>query len=111
MSEPAGRELRLLSVVAPIFNEQETVQEFISRVFDALEGLDFEFVLVDDGSTDQTPELLRELADEHDQIRLISLSRNFGHQAALTAGLDHARGDVVVMIDADLQDPPELIPR
>jgi polyisoprenyl-phosphate glycosyltransferase len=104
------RELTLLSVVAPVFDEEETLPEFHRRLAAALEGCKYEIVLVDDGSTDRTPELLRELAAEDPRVRVIVLSRNFGHQAALTAGLDHARGDAVVTIDADLQDPPELIP-
>ena len=101
---------RLLSVVAPVFNEDETLDEFSRRVRAALEGIAYELVLVDDGSSDRTPELLRAIAKEDERVRVISLSRNFGHQAALTAGLDHAEGDVVVMLDADLQDPPELVP-
>jgi dolichol-phosphate mannosyltransferase len=71
----------------------------------------FELVLVDDGSTDATAPVLERLAATDPRVRLVYLSRNFGHQTALTAGLDHARGDAVVMLDADLQDPPELIPR
>lgn len=103
------RELELLSVVAPLFDEEGTVVEFHSRVCAALDGVPFELILVDDGSSDRTPELLAEIAGRDDRVRVISLSRNFGHQAALTAGLDHARGDATVMLDADLQDPPELI--
>jgi polyisoprenyl-phosphate glycosyltransferase len=71
----------------------------------------FELVLVDDGSTDASPQALERLAAADPRVRIVYLSRNFGHQTALTAGLDHARGDAVVMLDADLQDPPELIPR
>jgi len=104
------RSLRLLSVVAPLFNEEKTVAEFVRRVGLALDGLRFELILVDDGSTDATPRLLREAAAGDDRVRVVTLSRNFGHQAAITAGLDHARGDVAVMLDGDLQDPPELIP-
>jgi polyisoprenyl-phosphate glycosyltransferase len=104
------RELRLLSVVAPLFDEEATVEAFHARVCAALEGIPFELVLVDDGSRDRTPQLLAELAARDARVRVLELSRNFGHQTALTAGLDHARGDAVVMIDADLQDPPELIP-
>ena len=99
----------LLSVVAPVFNEQELIGDFVSRARAAVAGYDFELVLVNDGSTDGTPELLDQIADEDWRVRVIHLSRNFGHQAALTAGLEHAAGDVVVMLDADLQDPPELI--
>jgi polyisoprenyl-phosphate glycosyltransferase len=110
--EPNGaRPLTLLSVVAPVYNEEGTVEEFYTRVCAALEGLRFELVLVDDGSKDASAAILDRLADGDPRVHVISLSRNFGHQTALTAGLDHARGDAVVMLDADLQDPPELIPR
>jgi len=104
------RTLQLLSVVAPMYDEEALVTTFHARVCAALEGVPFELVLVDDGSTDATPRLLAELAARDPRVRVIELSRNFGHQTALTAGLDHARGDAVVMLDADLQDPPELIP-
>jgi dolichol-phosphate mannosyltransferase len=105
------RTLELLSVVAPVYNEEALLEEFYSRVSGALEGLDFELVLVDDGSTDSSAEILQRLASSDPRVRAVFLSRNFGHQTALTAGLDHARGQAVVMLDADLQDPPELIPR
>jgi polyisoprenyl-phosphate glycosyltransferase len=111
-SEIAGsRELDLLSVVAPVYDEEALVDEFYARVCAALEGVQFELVLVDDGSTDGSSAALERLATGDPRVRVVSLSRNFGHQTALTAGLDHARGDAVVMLDADLQDPPELIPR
>ncbi len=103
------RELTLVSVVAPMYNEDATIDEFYARVCSALGALPFELVLVDDGSTDGTPMKLDGLAAADPRVRVVYLSRNFGHQTALTAGLDHARGDAVVMIDADLQDPPELI--
>jgi polyisoprenyl-phosphate glycosyltransferase len=105
------RTLRLLSVVAPLFEEEALVDAFHERVCAALDGIPFELVMVDEGSGDRTPELLAALAARDPRVRVIELSRNFGHQTALTAGLDHARGDAVVMIDADLQDPPELIPQ
>jgi polyisoprenyl-phosphate glycosyltransferase len=111
MLEHIERHLDLLSVVAPVYDEEETVRDFHRRVSAALADFDHEIVLVDDGSKDATPRLLGEIAAEDPRVRVITLSRNFGHQAALTAGLDHARGNVVVMLDADLQDPPELIPR
>ncbi|MGH3264310.1 MAG: glycosyltransferase family 2 protein [Trebonia sp.] len=103
------RALRLLSVVAPVYNEDALIEEFYARVCSALDGLPFELVLVDDGSSDGTPMKLEALAADP-RVRVVSLARNFGHQTALTAGLDHAGGDAVVMLDADLQDPPELIP-
>lgn len=113
MATPAivPRELTLLSVVAPVYNEDQLIEAFHERVCATLEGLPYELVLVDDGSSDGTPRLLAEIAERDPRVRVVELSRNFGHQTALTAGLDHARGDVVVMMDSDLQDPPELIPR
>jgi polyisoprenyl-phosphate glycosyltransferase len=106
-----SRELDLLSVVAPVYNEEALIDEFYTRVCTALQGLRFELVLVDDGSTDASAAALERLAAGDPRVHVVFLSRNFGHQTALTAGLDHARGDAVVMLDADLQDPPELIPR
>jgi glycosyltransferase involved in cell wall biosynthesis len=103
------RSPKLLSVVAPMYNEEATAEVFYQRVRDALQGFEFELVLVDDGSSDRTGEILDRLAAADNRVKVIYLSRNFGHQTAITAGLDHARGDAVVMIDADLQDPPEVI--
>jgi dolichol-phosphate mannosyltransferase len=101
----------MLSVVAPVFNEAETVAELVSRLTAALPPLGpYEIVIVDDGSTDGTWEQLATIAAGHPHVRAFRLSRNFGHQAALSAGLDHARGDAVVLMDGDLQDPPEVIP-
>lgn len=103
----------LLSVVVPIFNEEESISETVSRLLSLGKRLspelNFELLLVDDGSQDQTLALVRELAQQHCSIKVISLSRNFGHQIAITAGIDLAEGDYVAVIDADLQDPPELI--
>ena len=104
------RRLRLLSVVAPMLNEEELAEAFYERVCGALGDLPFELIVVDDGSSDQTPEILARLALNDPRLRVVTLSRPFGHQTALTAGLDHATGDAAVMIDADLQDPPEVIP-
>jgi polyisoprenyl-phosphate glycosyltransferase len=104
-----SRELKLLSVVAPMYNEEATAAAFCERVFAALEGIPLELVLVDDGSSDGTAKIVDDLAASDPRVRVVRLSRNFGHQTAITAGLDHASGDAVVMIDADLQDPPEVI--
>ena len=101
----------LISVVAPVFNEIETLPEFHRRVTAALEGRRYELVLVNDGSSDGTGRLLQELAAQDPAVRPVHLSRNFGHQAAVTAGLEAAQGAAAVTIDADLQDPPEVIPR
>ena len=105
----ADRELGLLSVVTPMLDEEGTARTFYERVRSALDGLSWELVIVDDGSTDETPRVLAELAAQDERVKVLTLARNFGHQTAITAGLDHAAGDAVVMIDADLQDPPELI--
>ena len=106
----AERQLSLVSVVAPMLNEEGNARVFCERVRDAMDGLPWELLVVDDGSSDATPAILRDMAGADERIKVITLSRNFGHQTAITAGLDHAAGDAVVMIDADLQDPPELIP-
>ena len=103
----------LLSIVVPCYNEEAVLAELQSRLGSVLEqigDLEGEIVYVDDGSTDQTPELLRQLQLNDSRVRVVSLSRNFGHQMAVTAGLENAGGDAVVIIDADLQDPPEVIP-
>ena len=102
-----------LSVGIPVHNEQEVIPELLSRltkVLDALPGGPHEIVFVDDGSWDSSRSLLTEAARRDPRIRLIVLSRNFGHQAALGAALDHVTGDAVVLMDADLQDEPEIIP-
>ena len=106
----AERDLALLSIVAPMLDEEGTARAFYDRVRAAVDGLPWELIVVDDGSTDATPQILGEIARDDERVRIVSLSRNFGHQTAITAGLDHASGNAVVMIDADLQDPPELIP-
>lgn len=101
----------MISVVVPCFNEEEVIRESNRRLIGVLGHLplNFEIVYVDDGSTDRTAEILRELQAVDDHIRVVRLSRNFGHQMAITAGLEHAAGDGVAIIDADLQDPPEVI--
>ena len=102
----------LLSVVVPAFNEQAVLHEFHSRLSKVLDTLDVhaEIVFVNDGSTDNTPEMLYQLREQDPRVAVVELSRNFGKEIALSAGLDHALGEAVVVIDADLQDPPELIP-
>lgn len=101
-----------LSVVVPAFNEEGSLRALHARLTPVLESCagSHEIVLVDDGSRDRTLEVMRELADLDPRVRYVSFSRNFGHEVATTAGLDHALGRAVVLIDADLQDPPELIP-
>lgn len=101
----------LLSIVIPVLNEAQVVPLLLQRLRDTLRDVPWEVIFVDDGSTDATPGILgcEALRDEH--VKLLRFSRNFGHQAAVTAGLDFANGDAVVVMDADLQDPPELLPR
>ncbi len=103
------RTMGKVSVCAPVYNEEDLVEAFYERATAALKDLDYELIIVNDGSRDSTPEKLDALAAADPRLRVVHLSRNFGHQAALTAGLEHARGDAVAMLDADLQDPPELI--
>jgi dolichol-phosphate mannosyltransferase len=98
-----------LSVVVPLHNEEGTIDQLYRRVSAALDHVPFELLLVNDASTDDTPRLIDALADSDPRVRVIHLSRNFGHQAALSAGLEHAAGGAVAMLDGDLQDPPELI--
>ena len=109
----AGSESRrlLLSVVVPCHNEEEVLNETNRRLFAALDKIpmQLEIIYVDDGSTDSTAEILRDLQTGDPRIRVIRFSRNFGHQMAITAGIEHASGDAVAIIDADLQDPPEVI--
>jgi dolichol-phosphate mannosyltransferase len=101
-----------LCVVVPVYNEQAVLPEFLRRVGVSLQRLEMgphQLLFVDDGSTDATLEILREAAAHDPRVAVLSLSRNFGHQAAITAALDHVRADATVIMDADLQDPPEKI--
>ncbi len=101
------------SIVIPVFNEVEVLDTLYSRMTAMLEKLDepWEIILIDDGSSDGSSEIMRSMSERDPRIRVIFFSRNFGHQIAVTAGMDHALGDAIVVIDADLQDPPEVIPQ
>ena len=99
----------LISVVVPCFNEEECINESYNSLSGVLDIYNYEIVFVDDGSSDQTSVLLDDIINHNTRVKKISLSRNFGHQAAVSAGMDFSRGDIVVLIDADLQDPPEVI--
>ncbi len=100
------------SLVIPVYNEESTIPELYRRVSAVMNGLDdtAETIFINDGSRDRTLILLRELHDRDDRVVYLSLARNFGHQIAVTAGLNYVRGKVIIVLDADLQDPPELIP-
>jgi dolichol-phosphate mannosyltransferase len=101
----------MLSLVIPIFNEEKLVDELVKRTILSIESFtqEFEVIFVDDGSTDQSLEIILSYQKGNDHIKILSLSKNFGHQAAYTAGLEHSQGEVVAMMDGDLQDPPELL--
>ena len=103
-----------LSQIVPVYNEEEVLPasyERMSAAMAALEGYDYEIIYVNDGSRDGTMKQLRKIAGEHADVHVVSFSRNFGHQLAVTAGMDRAKGDALIIIDADLQDPPEVIAR
>ena len=102
----------VFSIVAPAYNEAETLPEFIARTTAVMKklGESWELIIVDDGSKDRTPEIVQQLAAKDKHIKPLLFARNFGHQIAVTAGMDHALGQAVILIDGDLQDPPEVIP-
>jgi glycosyltransferase involved in cell wall biosynthesis len=114
--DPEGRTtVSFLSVVIPVYNEEATLPELYRRLTEVLSGrqggLGYEIVLVNDGSTDRSMALLLEFHSRDARVKVLELSRNFGHPMALSAGIDHASGDPVILMDGDLQDPPEFIPQ
>ena len=100
-----------ISIIAPVYNEHESLPELIRRVHEVMDpsGETWELVLVDDGSSDGSTDIIRTLAEQDKLVRPVIFARNFGHQIAVTAGMDYSRGDAVIVIDADLQDPPEVM--
>ena len=105
--------MKKVSLVIPMYCEEKVVEECYKRVVNILkqlENYEYEIIFINDGSTDKTLEILQQIAENDKQVKVISFSRNFGHQAAVTAGLKEVTGDAIIIIDADLQDPPELIP-
>jgi len=111
-SERPGHENPVYSVIAPVFNEKETLPPFYERLLPVMDALaePFEIIFVNDGSHDGSYEVLRQLHKRDSRVHVLDFSRNFGHQIAISAGLDHARGAAVIILDSDLQDPPEVIP-
>lgn len=105
--------MKKVSVVIPMYYEEEVANECykkVSKILMSLENYDYEIIFINDGSKDKTLDILEDIAKKDEKVKVISFSRNFGHQAAVTAGLKEVTGDAIVIIDADLQDPPELIP-
>ncbi|MCU0456083.1 MAG: glycosyltransferase family 2 protein [Bacteroidales bacterium] len=102
----------MFSLVIPVYNEEKLLNELAGRAIKAVESFtpDYEIIFVDDGSTDNSLPHLLEIRKNNPSVKILALSRNFGHQPALTAGLEHAQGEIIAMMDGDLQDPPELLP-
>jgi polyisoprenyl-phosphate glycosyltransferase len=102
----------MFSLVIPVFNEEKLIDDLVTRTVSSIESftMDYEVIFVDDGSTDSSPEKILRFREKNARIKLLCLSKNFGHQAAYTAGLEHSRGDIIAMMDGDLQDPPEVLP-
>ena len=100
------------SIVAPCYNEEAGLHELYKRVSEVMDstGEPWELVLINDGSRDRTRDIMRQMHDNDARVKIVDFARNFGHQLAATAGLDHATGEAVIIIDADLQDPPQVIP-
>ena len=105
--------MKKISIVVSVYNEEMALELFYQKIRTVLESLawDYELLFVNDGSTDKSLSVLRQLARENEKVRVVSFSRNFGHEAAMTAGIDHSRGNAVICMDADLQHPPEYIPK
>lgn len=104
--------MQLISIVVPVFNEEDNIEVFYREICKYMDPLDytFELLFVDDGSSDATPLILERLAQSDERVRGLIMARNYGHQLALTCGLDHANGDAVITMDGDMQHPPEMLP-
>ena len=112
-SEFEGINLKTVSIVVPVYNEEDNLREFHKRITEVMsqELYDYKIVFVNDGSSDGSAVVLSELAKEDDHVEAFLLSRNYGHQMALTCGLDNAEGDAIVTMDGDMQHPPEIVPQ
>ena len=101
------------SVIVPLYNEELVIDESYKRLKEVMDSIkeNYEIIFINDGSSDRTRDMVEKICRKDEKIKLINFSRNFGHQAAITAGMDLALGDAIIVIDADLQDPPEVIPK
>lgn len=112
---PSKLSKKLISVVLPIYNEESCAEQCLQRMHSVMEQLlpryDYELVFVNDGSSDNTLEILKGERQKNKSVRILNFSRNFGHQMAISAGLEHAKGEAIIVLDSDLQDPPEFIPK
>ena len=105
--------MKKITIIIPAYNEEETLEKLydrLSKVLNEITNYEFEMLFINDGSKDKTKEILKELREKDNRVSYVNFSRNFGKETAMMAGMDYAKGDAVVFIDADLQDPPELIP-
>ncbi len=105
------RTKNLISVIVPVLNEELTLSEFYKQIVDNLKPHNYEIIFVNDGSTDKSQAIINGFRTRNNKVKVINLTRNFGHQIAITCGIDHARGDAAIIIDSDLQDPPSVIPK
>lgn len=103
--------VELISIVVPIFNEAENIPIFYNELKRVINNFNYEIIFVDDGSNDSSDKIIKKIREKNSRVKLISLSRNFGHQIAITCGLDYSNGEATIIMDADLQDPPNLIPK
>ncbi len=101
----------LLSIIIPVFNEEKNINSLLKRLLPSVKNYNYEIIFIDDGSKDATAEIIKQKSKINKRVKLISFLRNFGHQQALTAGYENAKGDCVISLDADLQDPPEIVPQ
>jgi glycosyltransferase involved in cell wall biosynthesis len=102
---------KLISIIVPVFNEEDNINVLYERVRQVVKDYEYEIIFVNDGSKDKTEMLVNRICEQDKNVKLINFARNFGHQIAITAGMDYCKGDAVIVIDADLQDPPEMIPK
>jgi polyisoprenyl-phosphate glycosyltransferase len=103
----------MISIISPIYNEEENIEKLVHHVVQAMEttGEEFEFILVENGSDDRSIDIIQEMRAQDQRIKYLSLSRNFGHQGGISAGLKYASGNAVISMDGDLQHPPEILPQ